>query len=47
MDKTEDGFKEFYTQMPWLSIPYGNEKIKSLKEKYKVVGIPLLIIVES
>ena len=47
MDKTEEEFRFHYTVMPWLSIPYGDQRIKELVAKYKVVGIPILIIVDS
>lgn len=33
--------------MPWLSIPFGDPRIKNLVSKYKIVGIPILIIVDS
>lgn len=47
MDKTEDEFKEHYTHMPWLSLPFKDARIQELAQKYKVVGIPLLVIVDS
>ena len=33
--------------MPWLGIPFGDQRIKNLVSKYKIVGIPILIIVDS
>ena len=47
MDKREDEFKAHYTTMPWLSIPYGDQRIKNLAAKYKIKGIPILIIVDA
>ena len=47
MDKNEDDYKEHYSQMPWLSIPFRDPRIQKLSQKYKIVGIPVLVIVDS
>jgi nucleoredoxin len=47
LDKTEEEFKEHYATMPWLALPYRDERIAKLKEKFKVVGIPILVVVDS
>ena len=33
--------------MPWLSLPFNDPRIQILKQKFKVTGIPELVIVES
>ncbi len=33
--------------MPWLSLPYKDPRIQQLLNKFKVTGIPVLIIVDS
>lgn len=33
--------------MPWLSLTFKDPRIKELCQKYKVVGIPHLVIVDS
>jgi thiol-disulfide isomerase/thioredoxin len=33
--------------MPWLAVPFGAPKVKDLKEKYKVRGIPTLVVVNA
>jgi nucleoredoxin len=35
------------TAMPWLAVPFGDPKVKELKEKFKVSGIPALIVVNG
>ena len=46
-DKTEDEFKEHYSHRPWLTLPFKDPRINQLLYKYKVTGIPVLIIVDS
>jgi len=46
-DKKEDEFKEYYTQMPWVCIPFGDSRIQELGEKFEVEGIPFLCIVSK
>merc|ERR1719316_2010741 len=44
-DRTEDAFKEYYAEQPWLSLPYQNRVAKdALSKKYKVAGIPSFVI---
>lgn len=45
-DRDEDGFKGYYAEQPWLALPYASrEKKAELSKKYKVSGIPSLVIV--
>jgi nucleoredoxin len=30
--------------MPWLAIPFGDERAQTLKEAFRINGIPLLLI---
>jgi nucleoredoxin len=47
-DKDEAAFKEYYAEMPWLSLPYANRELKeTLSKKYKVRGIPSFVILDS
>lgn len=46
-DKAEDEYRAFYTSMAWMTIPYHDQaRIKSLKAKYRITGIPTLVIVK-
>jgi thiol-disulfide isomerase/thioredoxin len=48
LDRSEEEFRESYTTMPWLTISHSDQaRIKSLKERYRVTGIPHLVIVKS
>lgn len=47
LDRSEEEFKEHYAQMPWLALPFRDERIARLKESFKVVGIPILVVVDS
>jgi len=47
-DRDEEGFKEYYKEMPWLALPYSERDMKgTLSQKYKVQGIPALIILDA
>jgi nucleoredoxin len=47
-DRDEASFAEYFKEMPWLAIPF-NEKtiIDQLRQKYKVSGIPMLVVVNN
>lgn len=47
-DSDEKSFKEYYGEMPWLALPYAKRDIKEkLSKKYKVEGIPSLVVVDE
>jgi len=33
--------------MPWLAVPYGSDAVKKLRDKFRVSGIPRLVIVDA
>ena len=43
-DKESDGFLAFMNQMPWLAIPFEDERILEFKRKYNIKGIPSLVV---
>lgn len=46
-DRSEDQFKEYVAEMPWLSLKFGDEAIKPLGSTFKVDGIPSLVILDK
>jgi len=46
-DQNKDDFEEYYAQMPWLAIPFGDERIPNLAEKYGIKGIPILLVLKK
>ena len=46
VDKNEEDFKNNYALMPWISLKFGDSHIKTLKDKYKVISIPYLIVLD-
>lgn len=45
-DRDEAGFKDYFGEMPWLALPYSaRDKKDALSRKYKVSGIPALVII--
>jgi len=39
-DRNENDFKNHISQYPWKFIPFGDNKINELKEKYNVKVVP-------
>merc|ERR1712139_360015 len=47
-DRDEKAFNEYFAEQPWLAIPFSDLKKKdSLSKKFKVGGIPTLVIVDK
>ncbi|KAF5178051.1 Nucleoredoxin, partial [Thalictrum thalictroides] len=42
-DRDELSFQEFFSSMPWLALPYGDEQKSSLSKTFKIGGIPTVI----
>lgn len=46
-DRDEESFNAYFKKMPWLALPFADlETRKSLKELFKVRGIPHLVILD-
>jgi len=45
-DQDEASFKEYFGEMPWLALPYGDERKETLSKQFKVRGIPSVAIVD-
>jgi thiol-disulfide isomerase/thioredoxin len=37
-DREEDAYKEYYATMPWLALPFGDNRKKSLSRVFDVTG---------
>lgn len=47
-DQDQASFDEYYAEQPWLALPFEARDLKaSLSKKYKVQGIPTLVIVDG
>merc|ERR1719355_95571 len=47
-DKSQGEFDEYFKTMPWLGLPFDERSLKnSLSKKYKVQGIPTLVIIDG
>ncbi|CAD5194114.1 unnamed protein product [Musa acuminata subsp. malaccensis] len=44
-DRDQDSFEEFFSGMPWLALPFGDERRKSLSRTFRVRGIPSLVAI--
>ena len=46
LDKNENEFNEYFSKMPWKSLPFNNEQSEELSEFFGVQGIPTLVLVD-
>jgi len=46
-DSSKEEFDEYYGGMPWLALPFGSEYKEKLSNKYKVQGIPTLVLLND
>jgi len=47
-DSDEKAFKEYFAEMPWLSVPYDDrETDERLSTNYQVDGIPMLVLLNG
>merc|ERR1712183_177188 len=47
-DQSEDQFKKYHAEMPWLAIPYSERELKeSLSDGHECEGIPYLVILDG
>lgn len=48
LDQNDAAFKSYFKTMPWLAVPYAARNVKkALGEKYRVTGIPSLILLNG
>ncbi|XP_021156149.2 nucleoredoxin isoform X2 [Columba livia] len=46
-DRSEDSFKQYFSEMPWVAVPYADEARRSrLNRLYGIQGIPTLIVLD-
>ena len=46
IDQDEEQFKKNYALMPWIALKFGDSHIKALRDKYKVISIPYLVVLD-
>ncbi|XP_058078668.1 uncharacterized protein LOC131226997 [Magnolia sinica] len=44
-DSDQASFDDFFLEMPWLALPFGDERKKSLNRTFKIYGIPSLVAI--
>ena len=43
-DRDEDSFKEYFESMPWLALPFGDSRKKSLSRAFDVSGNSVCVV---
>ena len=46
-DRDDQGFKETYAKMPWISVLYNNPLHEKLKKKFEIIGVPVVLVCEA
>ena len=47
-DRDQSSFDEYYGEMPWLALPFGERAQKeALSNRFGVQGIPMLVILDE
>ena len=47
-DNSEDDFKSYLDEMPWLAIPFNNEEEKNnCSMKFEIEGLPTLVLLDA
>jgi thiol-disulfide isomerase/thioredoxin len=46
LDSDETEFNDYFSKMPWKSLPFDNDKSEKLSEFFSVQGIPSLVLVD-
>ena len=46
-DQSEEEFKSYFADMPWIAFPHGDKRIKENSDEYGVSGIPCLVILKD
>jgi len=44
-DRDQSTFDEFYSEMPWLALPFGDGRKQILSRKFKIQGIPAAVAI--
>ncbi|CAK7327373.1 unnamed protein product [Dovyalis caffra] len=44
-DRDQSTFDEFYSEMPWLALPFGDGRKQILMRKFKIQGIPAAVVI--
>merc|ERR1711862_316931 len=47
IDQNEDQFNDYFAEMPWVAIPFGDEKIRAGMDKHGIQGIPNLLVLKK
>eukprot|EP00128_Syssomonas_multiformis_P013022 Colp12_sorted_trinity150504_noHs@30155 len=43
-DRSEQQFDDYFNEMPWLAVPFGDDAIEGFQSEYPIEGIPTLFL---
>ncbi|KAK6165991.1 hypothetical protein SNE40_022788 [Patella caerulea] len=46
-DRDQEEFDEYIKEMPWLALPFGDQRADMLSEKFDVSGVPSLFLLDA
>lgn len=47
MDKDPSAYNEHWSEMPWLSVPLDQTRCAMIRDKFNIIGIPTLVIIDT
>ena len=46
-DRTQEEWKRHHATMPWMTLPFEDPRANMLREKFEILGVPALIILDA
>ena len=46
-DRDEKEWKKNFSTMPWMSLPWADERADKLRAKFNILGVPVLVILDA
>ena len=46
-DRTQEEWKRHHATMPWMSLPWDDQRANQLRAKFEILGVPALIILDA
>ena len=46
-DRSQEEWKRHHQTMPWMTLPWGDERADKLRAQFKIMGVPALVILDA
>lgn len=45
-DQNVNAFNKYFSKMPWIAVPFGDDRIAVLRTKYRIIELPSLVFID-